>query len=201
MIRDYHTVWFGAINIPRSGSNQSKKSPLKLGGEPMHHSNSQSNSSYNFHSHSHTHSPPRPHQRIFVLSILAIVLTIATIFIEVFDLELCEFCGFNDVFNNLDNDFEWEKSGLNHNEYDLCDALSSPVVDTIGASPDTSSPALDVCPTGVGLTRFGDLEYYLIGVLSAPATVAIENEIKTRFDSGCTLYMGISIHTTYSTSN
>ena len=161
---------------------QGEKSPLKSGGEPMPQSNSHSNS----HSHSHAHSAPRPHQTIFVLFILAIVLTIAAIFTEVFDLD--EFCGFNDVFNDLDDDFELEKSDLNGNAYGLCEV--SPVFDTFGAAGDTSQYIyyiFDLCSIGVGLTGFGDLEYYFLGVLSAPA-VTNGNEIKMRFDRGCTLW-------------
>ena len=156
-------------------ARKGEKSPLKSGGEPTH-----SNSHPNSYLDSHTHSALRAHQSIFVLFTLAIVLTIATTFTEVFDLEVCEFCGFNDVFNDLDDEFESEKSGLNNNEYDLCDVSSSPVFDTLGA-------AADISPTGVRLTGFGDLEYYLIGVLSAPVAVTNENETKLRFDSDCTL--------------
>ena len=129
-------------------ATQRKKSPLKQGGEPMHHPNSQSNSHYNSHSHSHAQLPPRAHPLI---------------------------------------DFKWEKSGLN-DEYDLYDVISSPVFDTIGVSPHISAPALNLYPTSLGLTGFGDLQYYLIDVSSVPATVANQNEIKIRFDSvrGCT---------------
>ena len=148
---------------------QGEKSPLKKsGGEPMPHSNSHSNSHFHSHSHSdshshsHAHSAPRAHQTIFVLFILAIVLTIAAIFTEVFDLGVCEFCGFND----LDDDFELEKSDLNGNAYGLCDVLLSPVFDTVGAAADTSQPVFNLRPTGVGLTGFGDLEYYFLGVIS-----------------------------------
>ena len=156
-------------------ATQGEKSLLKPGGEPMPHSNS------------HSHSAPRAYPTPFVLFILAIVLTIATIFTEIFDLYSREFCGFNDVFNDLDDDFELEKSGLNHTEYDLCEVLSSPLFDTVDAAAYTSAPVFNLRPKVVGLTGFGDLECYLIDVLLAPAVVTNENEIEIRFDSGCTL--------------
>ena len=92
---------------------------------------------------------------------------------------------YSDVFNDLDDDFKLEKSGLNGNVYmyGLWDVLLSPVFDTVGAAADTSQPVFNLRPTGIGLSEFGDLEYYLIGLLSASAAT-IGNEIKIRFDSG-----------------
>ena len=91
------------------------------------------------------------------------------------------------IKHDLDDDFKLEKSGLNGNAYGLCDVLLSPVFDTVGAAADTSQLVFNLRPTGVGLTEFGVLEYYLIGVLSA-STVTNGNEIKIRFDSGCALW-------------
>ena len=149
---------------------KSEKNPPTAGGEPVVNLNCNSNSNCNSHSHS-----PRPHRIIYILLRLAIVLSIATMLNAVFDLESCEFDDFNNYFNVLNNDFELEKSGLNNNEYDLCDVLPSPVFDTIGGAAHT--------PPRTRLRKFGDLEYDFNVVLSASTTVRIvtnENEIRMK---------------------
>ena len=122
------------------------------------------NSNFNSNCNSHSHSPPLPHQIVFILLFLAIVLSIATMLSAVFDLESCEFDDFN-------NDFELEKSGLNNNEYDLCDVLPSPVFIAIGVTAYTPPAVFEFNEARTGLREFGDLEYDFNGVLSATATV------------------------------
>ena len=61
---------------------------------------------------------------------------------------MCKFCGFNDVFNNLDDYFKWEKSGWNNNWYDFYGELPPPVF-SVGASADTSAQVFNLYPTGV----------------------------------------------------
>ena len=160
-------------------ANEGEKSPPTPGGEPMLNSNSNSNC--------HSRSPPRPHQIIFILLFLAIILSIATMLSDVFNLESCEFDDFNNDFNVLNNDFELEKSGLNNNEYDLCDVLPSPVFDTIGAAAYTPPAVFEFIETRTVLFEFGDLEYDFNAVLSATTTVTTvpnENEIRMKNKSG-----------------
>ena len=51
----------------------------------------------------------------------------------------------------------------------VVDELPPPVFVSVGASADTSAQVFNLYPTVVGLTGFGDLEYYLIGVLPVSA--------------------------------
>ena len=111
--------------------------------------------------HSNSTAPPLSRQPRFILFISAIVLAIvsaiASIFVAVFGLESRDFGGFNNVFNVFVNENKWKKSGLTNNEYCVCDILSSPVFNTIGAAADTSTMAFYLHPTGVELAEFGDL--------------------------------------------
>ena len=159
-------------------TNKSEKNPPTLGAEPVLNSNS--------HFHSHCHSP-RPHEIIYILLFLAIVLSIATMLSAGFDLESCKVDDFNNDFNVLNNDFELEKSGLNNNEYDLCDVLPSPVFDTFCAAAHIPPAVFEFNGTRTGLREFGDLEYDFNAVLSATRTVTTvpnENEIRMKNKSG-----------------
>ena len=127
-------------------------------------------------------APCSSHPILFLL-FSAIVSAIASIFAAVFPLKPGDFNGFNDYFNVFDNGFEWAKSGLSNNEYGVCDILLSPVFNTIGAAADTTATAFNLCPTPVGLEKFGDLGCDLFTVLSVQATettiTIIENKTKS----------------------
>ena len=119
--------------------------------------------------------PPR--QPRFILAILAIVLSIATIFGDLFESESRDVGGFNDCFNVLNNDFKLEL------ECDLRDVLPSPIFNTIGATAHISAPVIDsnyqLGPTGVGLHDF-DINGHLFDVVFNENE--FNNEINNIFD-------------------
>ena len=108
-----------------------------------------------------SNTPPhprlRPCQTRFILFILLIRLAIATIFERVFDLETCDFGGFNNVFNVLNKENKLEL------ECDLRDVLSSPTSHTIVAADTATIPF-----------NFGGLEYVFDVILNE---YKINNEI------------------------
>ena len=131
---------------------------------------------------SNVNAPLCASSQIFILLFPAIVVVIATIFSDIFD-------GFNNVFNVLNNEFEWKKSGLSNNEYDVCGVLSSTnnTMDTL---------VFNYGPTGVGLRVFNINRYVFNAVLSAP-TVTNNNENEMIFGGGPS---GDNIQTTHSTA-
>ena len=127
--------------------------------------------------HSQFHS--RPFKAIFVSLFLAIVLPIASMFGDVFDLKLCGFDGFSDDLNVFNNEYEWEKSGLSNKSSGFdCDVLLSPTNNTINTSGAIFTPR-------VGLAVHNEIGFDLVAALTI-TTVAIiiinENKNQTIFN-------------------
>ena len=112
-------------------------------------------------------SHPRP--PILILLFPAIVLSIATIFGDIFG-------GFNNDFNVFVNEFEWEKSGLSG-------SLSSPQIPHTQTQQHPATPEITsndtTCPTCVGLRDFNINGYVFDVVLNE---YEFNNETNNIFD-------------------
>ena len=98
--------------------------------------------------HSHSHS--RGHETIFILLILAIGLSVASIVGAIFDLKSRNFGVLNDDFNIFDIDFklalklcEWDIFNIDFNDYDV----SSSINDTTHTSGTGYTPLFDLSLT------------------------------------------------------
>ena len=138
------------------------------------------------HSHSHSHS--RPHDTIFILLILAIGLSVASIVGGIFDLKSRNFGVLNGDFNVFDIDFkvelkscEWDVFNAYFNDYDVS---SSTAIDTNGISPPPHRPAINSSPTGVGLSQTSVIDNDLCAVSPAILIITNENKRKIKYESG-----------------
>ena len=90
------------------------------------------------------------------------------------------------VFGRFNNEYKWEKSGLNNSKYGFdCDA-SSPTDNTMNASGVAYAPVFNYVPTGIGFAVTNEIEFDLIPATTttAAATTTInENETQMIFNS------------------
>ena len=103
--------------------------------------------------------PSRPRPTRFILLFSAIILSIATIFGDIFGIKSRESAGFNNVFDVLNNGFKLELECCSR------DVLSPPLFDTIGAPSDTPAAGYNFGPTGAGLHEF-NINGYVFDVVS-----------------------------------
>ena len=140
------------------------------------------------HSQQHSHLHSRPFKTRFVLLFLAIVLPIASVFGDVFDLKLCDFGGFNDDLNVLNNEYEWEES-LNNNEYCFdCDVLSSSTNNMMDTSGVTYALVFNYGPTGVGLAVNNEIGFDVVDTLTTTTIPADIDENKLLLYPGALRY-------------
>ena len=133
------------------------------------------------------------HQRMLILLIFAIELTVSSLFGFVFKLKSRKFCDFNEIIVfvfDLQYDFDYN-----------CDALITLTNETIGVTYVAVAPASNSYSKGVGLTEFSIIVWYLSAALTAASIITIlanENEKQMKSESClCLFHVGGDRYVTY----